>query len=92
MQISRVLPYARELFPIEEPSEAEAWLGCRPCTTDSLPIVGRAQHHDGLWFNIGHGHSGFTIGPTTGKLLAQMMTGETLFANAAPYAPQRFER
>lgn len=90
VQIARVLPYARELFPIEEASEADAWLGCRPCTTDSLPIVGRAQHHDGLWFNIGHGHSGFTIGPTTGKLLAQMMTGEPLFTSDAPYRPDRF--
>ncbi len=90
VQISRVLPHARELLDIGEPSEAEAWLGCRPCTTDSLPIVGRAQHHDGLWFNIGHGHSGFTIGPATGKLLAQMMTGEALFTSDAPYRPDRF--
>ncbi len=89
-QIARVLPFARELFPIGEASEADAWLGCRPCTTDSLPIVGRAQHHDGLWFNIGHGHSGFTIGPTTGKLLAQMMTGEPLFTSDVPYRPDRF--
>lgn len=90
VQIQRVLPHARELLEIGEPSEADAWLGCRPCTTDSLPIVGKAQHHDGLWFNIGHGHSGFTIGPTTGKLLAQMMGGETPFTDPAPYRPDRF--
>ncbi len=90
VQIERVLPHARELFPISEPSEEKAWLGSRPCTTDSLPIVGKAYKHDGLWLNIGHGHSGFTIGPSTGKLLAQIMTGEPTFTDAAPYRPERF--
>ncbi len=90
VQIERVLPYARELFPLNEPSEATAWLGSRPCTTDSLPIVGKAFKHEGLWLNIGHGHSGFTIGPSTGKLLAQMMTGEAVFTDATPYRPERF--
>ncbi len=90
VQVARVLPFARELFPLDEPSEERAWMGCRPCTTDSLPITGRAFRHDGLWLNIGHGHSGFTIGPSTGKLLAQMMTGETPFTDPAPYRAERF--
>lgn len=90
VQIARVLPFARELFPMDEPSEDTAWLGSRPCTTDSLPIVGKAFKHNGLWLNIGHGHSGFTIGPSTGKLLAQMMTGEAAFTDATPYRPERF--
>ena len=90
VQIARVLPFARELFPLDEASEDTPWLGSRPCTTDSLPIVGKAFKHDGLWLNIGHGHSGFTIGPSTGKLLAQMMTGETPFTDVAPYRPERF--
>jgi D-amino-acid dehydrogenase len=52
--------------------------------------VGKAYKHDGLWLNIGHGHSGFTIGPSTGKLLAQMMTGEATNIDAKPYRPERF--
>ncbi|NDE90933.1 MAG: FAD-binding oxidoreductase, partial [Alphaproteobacteria bacterium] len=64
--------------------------GSRPCTIDSLPIVGRAPNHKGLWLNIGHGHSGFTIGPATGKLLAQMMVGEKPFIDPQPYRALRF--
>jgi D-amino-acid dehydrogenase len=90
VQIARVLPFARELFPVEGVAEETAWLGSRPCTIDSLPIVGTAARHKGLWFNIGHGHSGFTIGPSTGRLLAQMMVGEKTFTDPAPYRPERF--
>ena len=42
---------------------------------DMLPVVGKAPKHDGLWFDFGHGHQGFTLGPTTGVLLAGLMAG-----------------
>ena len=44
----------------------------------------------GLWFAFGHAHHGFTLGPVTGRLLAEMMTGETPFADPSPYAAGRF--
>lgn len=90
VQIDRVLPHARELFPLDDAIAEPPWLGSRPCTPDSLPILGKAYKHDGLWLNIGHGHSGFTIGPATGKLLAQMITGEATNIDARPYRPERF--
>jgi D-amino-acid dehydrogenase len=43
-----------------------------------------------LWFNFGHHHLGFTLGPVTGRLLAEMMTGETPFTDTSPYGPERF--
>jgi D-amino-acid dehydrogenase len=55
-----------------------------------LPAVGRGARHSGLWFNFGHHHLGFTLGPVTGRLLAEMMTGETPFTDTAPYGPERF--
>jgi glycine/D-amino acid oxidase-like deaminating enzyme len=36
-----------------------------------------ARRHAGLWFDFGHQHHGLTLGPATGRLLAEMMTGET---------------
>ena len=94
IQIQRVLPRARELFalgePVESPHEREPWMGRRPCFPDSLPIVDRAFNHKGLWLNFGHGHLGFTLGPVTGHLLAQMMTGEAPLCDAAPYRATRF--
>lgn len=90
VQISRVLPRARELFALGEPVEMEAWMGRRPCFADSLPIVDRAYNHRGLWLNFGHGHLGFTLGPVTGHLLAQMITGEAPLCDPAPYRATRF--
>ncbi len=90
VQLARVEPLARQIFPLGERLDAQAWLGRRPCLPDMLPAVGRGGRHSGLWFNFGHHHLGFTLGPVTGRLLAEMMTGETPFTDTAPYAPERF--
>ncbi|MET4608905.1 glycine/D-amino acid oxidase-like deaminating enzyme [Bradyrhizobium sp. JR4.1] len=42
---------------------------------DMLPVIGHAPRHHGLWLHFGHGHQGFTLGPTTGRLLAELMNG-----------------
>ncbi|WP_425417820.1 NAD(P)/FAD-dependent oxidoreductase [Oricola indica] len=92
VQLRRVLPQARELFPLGESVDEEPWLGSRPVFPDMLPVVGPAPGMAGLWLHFGHAHHGFTLGPATGELTAQMMTGETPFCDPAPYSPQRFTR
>lgn len=52
------------------------WFGTRPCLPDMLPLVGKAPGENRLWFNFGHGHQGFTLGPTTAELLTQTMRNE----------------
>lgn len=76
-QLRRAHAAASELLDLGEPVEASAWRGERPCMPDMLPIVGAAQQHHGLWFDFGHGHQGFTLGPTTGALLAELIAGES---------------
>jgi D-amino-acid dehydrogenase len=90
VQLDRAEPLAREIFPLGERVDAQPWLGRRPCLPDMLPIVGRAPAHEGLWFNFGHHHLGFTLGPVTGRLLAETMTGEAPFTDPAPYRAERF--
>ncbi len=90
VQFARVEPVARRLFPLESPVEDRPWMGARPCLPDMLPVIGRAPRHDGLWFDFGHQHHGLTLGPVSGRLLAEMMTGEVPFTDPAPYRPQRF--
>jgi D-amino-acid dehydrogenase len=89
-QITRALNAARELFPLGDAVEPQPWLGSRPCFTDSLPVIGQAPRHQGLWFNFGHGHVGLTIGPSSGRLLAEIMTGEKPFCDPSPYRANRF--
>jgi D-amino-acid dehydrogenase len=90
VQIERALPKARALFPLGEPVDAKPWKGARPCLPDMLPIIGRAPRHGGLWFDFGHQHHGLTLGPVSGRLLAEMMTGEVPFADPAPFSVERF--
>lgn len=90
VQLDRVEPNAREIFPLSERVEQQPWLGSRPCLPDMLPAVGRASRHRNVWVNFGHHHLGFTMGPVTGRLVAEMMTGEAPFTDPAPYRLDRF--
>jgi D-amino-acid dehydrogenase len=90
VQFDRVLPAARSLFPLDKPVEDKPWLGARPCFPDSRPVIGRAPGQSGLWLAYGHAHWGLTLGPATGRLVAEMMTGATPFCDPAPYAAARF--
>jgi D-amino-acid dehydrogenase len=90
VQLRRALPRAHELFPLGDALEAKPWMGARPCLPDMLPVIGKAPRHAGLWFDFGHQHHGLTLGPATGRLLAEMMTGETPFADPSPFAAERF--
>jgi D-amino-acid dehydrogenase len=90
VQLTRVTPRAREVFPLGETVDAQPWLGRRPCMPDMLPVIGRAPRHPGLWFDFGHHHLGFTLGPASGRLLAEMMTGGETFTDPRPYSAERF--
>ena len=90
VQTGRALAAARELVDLREPLDDPPWLGARPCTADMLPVMGPAPRHAGLWFNFGHAHQGFTLGPTAGRLLAAMMGGESAGIDMTPYLPARF--
>lgn len=90
VQFARLMPDARALFPLGEAIESTPWMGSRPCFTDSRPVIGRAPGQPGLWLAFGHAHWGLTLGPATGRLLAEMMTGATPFCDPAPYGAERF--
>jgi D-amino-acid dehydrogenase len=89
-QFDRLLPAARELFPLGEQLEVQPWMGSRPCFADSRPVIGRAPGQPGLWLDYGHAHWGLTLGPVSGRLVAEMMTGATPFCDPKPYAAERF--
>jgi D-amino-acid dehydrogenase len=89
-QLAAVEPIARETFPLGERVDDTPWLGRRPCTPDMKPVIGPAPRHRDLWFAFGHAHHGLTLGPVTGRLVAEMMTGEAPIVDPRPFSPQRF--
>ena len=90
VQLEAVEPLARAIFPLGERLDAEPWLGRRPCTPDMMPVIGPAPRHDGLWFAFGHAHHGLTLGPVTGRLIAEMMTGAPTVVDPRPFLAERF--
>jgi len=62
--------FAREAF-VDLPAAPEKhWMGHRPCTPDSLPLVGPVASRIGLWLATGHGHLGLTSAANTALALA----------------------
>jgi D-amino-acid dehydrogenase len=61
---------------IKNSQNLERWCGLRPCTPDGLPVLDRVSRRPSVYICTGHGMLGFTLGPISGKLLAQMVTKE----------------
>ena len=89
-QFDRLMPKLQELYKIGSRAEDRTWLGSRPCFPDSRPVIGRAPGQKGLWLAIGHAHWGLTLGPVTGRLIGEMMSGETPFLDPKGFAAERF--
>jgi D-amino-acid dehydrogenase len=92
VQFDRLMSKARALFPLGAPTETQPWMGRRPCFPDSKPVIGPAPGQPGLWLDYGHAHWGLTLGPVSGRLLAEMITGEVPFTDPEPYSAERFAR
>ena len=90
VQLGRAEDAARGLVDLGEPVEHEPWFGTRPCMPDMLPVVGAAPGLPGLWLHFGHGHQGFTLGPATARLLAELMSDEAPYLPPEPFGPGRF--
>ncbi|MBB2969951.1 FAD-binding oxidoreductase [Mesorhizobium sp. RMAD-H1] len=90
IQLDRAERFARQILPLGRRLDEKPWLGLRPCLSDMRPVIGAAPRHEGLWFNFGHAHHGLTLGPASGRLLSELMTGEKPFVDPAPYSAARF--
>ena len=76
-QLTRAERQVGDLIELGPRTGTPPWFGTRPCLPGMLPMVGPVPGQNGLWVNFGHGHQGFTLGPTTAALLTEVMTGAT---------------
>src|SRR5580692_4639699 len=88
-QLEMVVPLARGVVEFGA-AVAEPWRGARPTLPDSLPMIGPAPRHQGLWLAFGNQHIGFTTGPATGAAIAFMIAGDTPSFDASAFAPGRY--
>jgi D-amino-acid dehydrogenase len=88
----RLMPLARRLLPGLAESGRTKWMGHRPSTPDSLPVIGRSERYQNVFFAFGHNHSGLTLGGMTGKLIADIVAGRHPPVDLSPFNPARFQR
>ena len=68
----------------------ETWYGWRPMTWDSLPIIGAMPNLENAFLATGHNMLGLSLAPCTGRLIAELVTGQQTHIDALPYSPSRF--
>jgi D-amino-acid dehydrogenase len=66
---------ARENFRGLQDVPTRSWMGHRPCMPDSVPVIGPAPRHAGLWLATGHGHLGLTDSLNTAQRIADALLG-----------------
>ncbi len=86
----RLLPLAKRLLPGLCDEGQTMWMGHRPSTPDSLPVIGRSMRHGNVYYAFGHGHSGLTLGGMTGSLIADLAAGRAPAIDLAPFSIARF--
>ena len=80
-----------QYFPHMTYEDTEEWMGFRPSTPDSLPLIGELGS-TGVFTGFGHQHVGLTAGPKTGRLIAGLIEGQLPNIDLSPYAPERYRR
>ena len=88
-QLDAVVPIARGVVEFGE-AVGEPWRGARPTLPDSLPMIGPAPRHAGLWLAFGNQHIGFTTGPATGAAIAAMISGVAPVFDVSAFSPGRY--
>ncbi|GGK71592.1 NAD(P)/FAD-dependent oxidoreductase [Amphritea balenae] len=74
----------------QEPEIRSTWVGSRPSTPDSLPVIGMLKQYPQISVAFGHGHLGLTFGAITGQLISECIRGVQTSVDLTPFAPERF--
>ena len=83
----------QEYLPgLERTETLEVWSGFRPSTPDGLPFIGRVEPYRNLSIACGHGQLGMGLAPITGKLIAQIVSGEPSDMDLTPFRVGRYGR
>jgi D-amino-acid dehydrogenase len=92
-RVQGIIKAAPKYYPDIGPADFEGiqpWCGLRPCSPDGLPYVGRTGRFDNLLVATGHAMMGLSLGPVTGKLLAEMLAGEKPSLDLTLLNPDRY--
>lgn len=89
-RIEALVRHTRRMYPAAGMDGMRTWMGHRPCTPDSLPVIGRSERHPDVFLAFGHGHTGLCGAAPTARLVADLVAGREPFIDPFPYRPTRF--
>ena len=72
------------------PEHEDEWMGFRPSLPDFLPVIGPSKNYKNIFYCFGHHHLGWTLGPISGKIIAEMIAEENTNLDLKPYSSLRF--
>jgi D-amino-acid dehydrogenase len=78
-------------FKVEDFDGIEPWVGLRPCSPDGLPYMGRFGAFKNLSAATGHSMMGLSLGPISGKLMAEILSGEKPSISVEMLRPDRYQ-
>jgi D-amino-acid dehydrogenase len=87
-----LLELCRQALPGLNDEGGTQWMGFRPSMPDSLPVIARSRFHKNVFFGFGHGHLGLTEAATTGRLIAELVSGQPTCLDLVPFSIDRFRR
>jgi D-amino-acid dehydrogenase len=85
-----LLKLARKFFPKLDATGSQRWMGNRPATPDSLPVIGKSARSANAFYAFGHGHLGLTQSAATADLIGNLVAGRSHPIDLKPYSIQRF--
>ena len=77
-------------FGADDFRDVQPWAGLRPCSPDGLPYIGRFARYENLSVATGHAMMGLSLGPITGELMAEVLSGEPASIPLEPLSPDRY--
>jgi D-amino-acid dehydrogenase len=91
-RVNAIANGAKRFYPEFEISQEEreaAKTGLRPVSPDGLPYIGKSKNFSNLTFATGHAMMGWSLGPATGKLVAEIIEDKKTSMDIAAFHPDR---
>lgn len=89
-RVDAILGRLRKFLPDADLTGGTRWMGFRPSTPDSLPVIGAATRDRRIVYAFGHAHHGLTQAAVTAEIVADLLADRPTSIDPAPYSPRRF--
>ncbi len=92
-RVEGIIQSVSKYFPsikLSMPDKKDVWYGLRPCSPDGLPYIGRTKKYENVMIAGGHSMMGLSLGPATGKIIADLANGRATNVKIDAFSPDRY--